>query len=38
MQQRANTSLLLLSDLVLHVEDAITGEIDSVPTQISRKL
>jgi len=32
MQQRANTSLLLLSDLVLQVEDAITGEIDSVPT------
>lgn len=32
MQQRANTSLLLLSDLVLQVEDAITGEIDSVLT------
>lgn len=32
MQQRANTSLLLHSDLVLQVEDAITGEIDSVST------
>ena len=32
MQQRANTNLLLLSDLVLQVEDAITGEIDSVLT------
>lgn len=32
IQQRANTCLLLFSDLVLHAEHAITGKTDSVPT------